>query len=248
MRTTTHLSVSLVATLLMTACAEAPTGTSPFTEPEPIVAATLDEMALQAASVGDDRSAAAFAGGALALRFGVEPSELIVKVDGSDVRYLAVMTGIVESGSQGELGNRSLVAWTAQGAPAAFLQVDARSDAGVFDPSGLPGDPGIAKGVWADLSARARYAAEEGSSYTTLNSAAGRCPGQPAGADPRVICQLARFDVRLDGTFVSLTQPTVRVNIAIPQQGVSGALLQRQGGGDPVRGPTAQPGRPLPGI
>jgi hypothetical protein len=238
--------VALIAALAVAACAEGPTSSTTDIATEPAMASMLDEMALHAASVGDDRSATAYAGGALALRFGVEPTELVIMVDGAETRYLGVITGFVDQAVAGGVGFRSLVAWTTQGAPAAFLEVDARSDAGVFDPTGAPGAPGLAKGVWADLAARVRHTAEEGSSYTTLNSVAGRCPGQPAGADPRIICRLARYDARLDGVFASLNQPSVRVTITIPQQGVSGALLERQGGGDPVRPPTAQPGRPLP--
>jgi hypothetical protein len=210
------------------------------------MAATLDEMALHAASIGDERAATAYAGGALALRFGIEPTELILKIDGVDTRYLGVVTGFAEPASDGGVGIRSLVAWTTQGAPAAFLQVDSRSDAAAFDPTGAPMGPGLAKGSWANLATRTRHVAEEGSSFTSLTSLAGRCPNQPAGSDPRVLCNAARFTIRLDGTFVSLDEPSERVTLAVPQQGIAGAVLQRQGGGDPVRPPTAQPGRPLP--
>jgi hypothetical protein len=246
MRYLTTLPASLLAALMVTACADDPTGAALLPPAEPAMAATLDEMAMYAASVGDDRAATAFAGGALALRFGIEPTELILKIDGVDTRYLGVVTGFAEPANPGGVGIRSLVAWTTPGAPAAFLQVDARSDAAAFDPTGAPMGPGLAKGSWADIAAQERHVAEDGSSYTSLTSLAGRCPNQPAGTDPRVVCTAARFSARLEGTFVSLSQPSERVTIAVPQQGVAGALLQRQGGGDPVRPPTARPGRPLP--
>jgi hypothetical protein len=237
---------SLLAILVVAACADDPTGAAPLPPAEPELASTLDEMALHAASVGDDRAATAYAGGALALRFGIEPTELILKIDGVDTRYLGVVTGFAEPANPGGVGIRSLVAWTTPGAPAAFMQVDARSDAAAFDPTGAPMGPGLAKGSWANLASQTRHVAEDGSSYTTLTSLAGRCPNQPAGADPRVVCTIARFAARLEGTFVSIDQPSERVTIAVPQQGIAGALLQRQGGGDPVRPPTAQPGRPMP--
>ncbi len=237
---------ALIAALAITACADGPTSTSPVLESEPPLAATLDEMALHAASIGDDRAATAYAGGALALRFGIEPSEIVVTVDGADTRYLGVVTGFADPAGDGGVGIRSLVAWTTDGAPAAFLQVDSRSDAAAFDPTGAPMGPGLAKGSWANLATRTRHVAEEGSSFTAVTSLAGRCPNQPAGTDPRVLCTSARFTVRTEGTFVSLAQPSERVTIAVPQQSIAGALLQRQGGGDPVRPPTAQPGRPMP--
>lgn len=246
MRSTMTFPSALLAVLVVTACADDPTGAAPLLPPEPAIASTLDEMAMHAASVGDERAATAYAGGALALRFGIEPTELILKVDGVDTRYLGVVTGFAEPASPGGVGIRSLVAWTTPGAPAAFMQVDARSDAAAFDPTGAPMGPGLAKGSWADLASRTRHVAEEGSTFTTLSSIAGRCPNQPAGADPRVICTSARFTARIEATFVSQAQPSERVTITVPQQGIAGALLERQGGGDPVRPPTAQPGRPMP--
>lgn len=246
MRSTMTFPATLLAALVVTACADDPTGAALLPPSDPEVAATLDEMALHAASLGDHQAATAFAGGALAIRFGIEPTELILTVDGVDTRYLGVVTGFAEPGSTSGVGVRSLVAWTAPGAPAAFLQVDARSDAAAFDPTGAPMGPGLAKGSWADLTARTRHVAEDGSAFTTLSSLAGRCPNQPAGTDPRVTCTSARFTARLEGTFVSLTQPSERVTIAVTQQNVAGAILERQGGGDPVRPPTAQPGRPMP--
>lgn len=245
MRSTMTFPAALLA-IALTACAEGPTSPAPVIESEPGMASTLDEMALHAASIGDERAATAYAGSALALRFGIEPTELIVKVDGTDTRYLGVVTGIADAANEGGVGIRSLVAWTTQEAPAAFLQVDSRSDAAAFDPTGAPMGPGLAKGSWADLASRTRHVAEEGSTFTTLSSLAGRCPNQPAGTDPRVLCTSARFTARIEGTFVSQSQPSERVTIAVPQQGIAGALLERQGGGDPVRPPTAQPGRPLP--
>lgn len=250
--------VALATVLLAAACSEgttattALTGTNDQTSPElpaesAEVSLLLDEMAVHAASVGEEAAATAYAGGALALRFGVEPTPIVLQVNGQDVRYRAVITAFAASPTTTSVGVRSLVAWTANGeGRTAILLVDARSDEASFDPSGLPAAPGLAKGVWANLSAGIRFHAETGTSTTSVASIAGRCPIQPGGADPRVTCRLARFGGRIGGVFVSGGPESARVDITFPAQTFAGAILARTDGVDPVRPPTAVPGRPLP--
>jgi len=198
------------------------------------VSLLMDDLASEAAGRGDDRAASAYAGTALALRFGAEPTEIVVAVDGVDTRYLAVVTGIVRhEGDAPRLRERTLVAWTAQGTPSAILQVESRGDEGDF----AEGSPNPAHGIWADRRAQERHVAQEGSVVTTLGATAGRCPTQPSGRDPAVTCQLARFASRLGGTFVESRDPSRRVTITLEAQSIAGVVLARTGGGDPVRPP-----------
>ncbi len=250
--------VALATVFLAAACSEGTTATSSLTGPETEsqvaasaenteVALLLDEMAVHSASVSDQEAATAYAGGALALRFGVEPTPVVLNVNGVDVRYRAVMTAFANSPTTTDVGVRTLVAWTANGeGRTAIMLIAARSDEASFDPSGLPTGPGLAKGVWANLTAGMRFQAETGSSTTQVASIAGRCPVQPGGADPRVTCRLARFTGRIGGVFVNGSGESTRVDIAFPAQSFAGAILARTDGDDPVRPPVAVPGRPLP--
>lgn len=250
--------VALATVLLAAACSEGTTATTALTGTDDQTASEaaaesaevsllLDDMAVHAASVGEEATATAYAGGALALRFGVQPTPIVLQVNGQEVRYRAVITGFAGSPTDASVGVRSLVAWTANGGGrTAIMLIDARSDEASFDPSGLPAGPGLAKGVWANLTAGIRFHAETGSSTTQVASIAGRCPVQPGGADPQVSCRLARFTGRIGGVFVSGGPESSRVDIALPAQSIAGAILARTDGGDPVRPPVAVPGRPLP--
>lgn len=226
----------VLAGVLLTACSASPTAPTEALPAEANeVSLMMDDLSTQAAGRGDDRAASAYAGTALALRFGAIPTEIAVEVDGVETRYLAVVTGILRhEGGAPRLHERTLVAWTAQGTPRAILQVESRGDEGNF----AQGSANPAHGIWADLRAQERHEAVEGSVVTTLGSTAGRCPNQPSGRDPAVTCQLARFASRLSGTFVESRDPTRRVTIGLEAQSIAGVVLARAGGGDPIRPPT----------
>lgn len=219
-------------------------GTGSLPDGDESLAASFDELASGAALLGDDASAQAYADGALAIRLGAVPTEIAVTVAGQDYRYWAVITGIVERGDDGaELLRRSLVAWTGAPRPTAVLRAVARSDAAIFGRDDIAGDPGRANGSWNDLERQHRFVAIDGSFGSVVNSIGQACP--VADRDPRFACNLARFDVRMDGTFELVGDATVRLPIATAPDGVAGVVIRRTDGGDGGR-PTVNPGRPMP--
>jgi hypothetical protein len=241
-------SIAASAVILLAACGgDLPTSAnqpSPSSFGDEGLAASFDEMSLGAASLGDQASAEAYADGALAIRLGAVPTEIAVKVAGQDYRYWAVITGIVERGPDGaELLKRSLVAWTGAPRPTAVLKAIARSDAAVFGRDDIPGDPGRAIGSWNDLERHHRFIAIDGSFGSVLHNIGPSCPN--AERDTRFSCNLARFDVRMDGTFELAGDATVRLPIATAPDGVSGVVVRRTDGGSGGR-PTATPSRPMP--
>ena len=240
------LSIAASIAILLAACGDdLPTSTAPdqFAAVNGI-AASLDEMSASASLLGDASSAEAYADGALAIRLGAVPTEIAVSVAGQEYRYWAVITGIVDRGADGaELLKRSLIAWTGAPRPTAVLKVMARSDAAVFGRDDLPGDPGRATGTWHDLERAHRFAAIDGSFASVVNTIGPLCPN--AARDGRFACNLARFDVRMDGTFELVGDHTVRLPIATAPDGVAGVVIRRTDGSRGGR-PTAVPGRPMP--
>jgi hypothetical protein len=241
-------SFTLAAVIVLAACGgDLPTSSvssDPTVAGDEMLAASLDELSASAALLGDDRSAEAYADGALAIRLGAVPTEIAVTIAGQGFRYWAVVTGIVERGPDGaELLKRSLVAWTGEPRPTAVLKAIARSDAAIFGRDDVPGDPGRATGSWNDLERQHRFIAIDGSFASVVNAIGPVCPN--AERDARFACNLARFDVRLDGTFELAGDATVRLPIGTAPDGVAGVVVRRTDGGrDP--GPTVTPSRPVP--
>ncbi len=244
---TPRLLAVLCATLLA-ACGDLPTSTPAGTaadiagdEPS---ALALDELSTQAALVGDAPGASAYADGALAIRLGAVPTEIAVVIDNRQYRYRAVVIGVVERRADGaELLRRNFVAWTGAPRVTAALRTVSRSDAASFGAFAEATDAGRATGTWADIARDARFTAVEGSVATTLSSLAGSCPN--AQRDPRFTCDLARFDVRLDGTFAPSRDAGARVMIATSPPSVAGIVVHRTDGGSGGR-PGVTPSRPQP--
>jgi hypothetical protein len=121
----------------------------------------------------------------------------------------------------------------------------ARSDEAFFGREDDPSDAGRAIGTYLDFARRARYQAIEGSLATTLTSIGESCP--TAEPDRRFACNLARFAMRLDGTFELVGDATVRLPVFSEGVGIGGVVVRRTDGGSGGRPtPTAQPGRPQP--
>jgi hypothetical protein len=190
------------------------------------VALSFDAMSEGALRSGDDRAAAEYADGALALRLGARPTEIAVTIRGQSFRYFAVVTGVTERDASGtELLRRTVVAWNRMDHPDAILRLTSRSDDAGF---GRAEELGRATGSWVNLTQGLRFSGVEGSLGTTLNATAGACPvGQ---RDARFTCHLARFGVRLDGVFELVGDATARVEITTQSPSVAGVVLQRTTG------------------
>lgn len=221
---------ALAALALATGCADGPT--------EPVaydaeLAASLDLMASEARASGDADAAAAFEGGALAIRAGLTPSEITVFVDGEARTQKAVVHGVVRSGPGGQqLLMRSLLAWSATHPRETMLKVMLLADEAEF---GLPNQfvpLGRARGWFGDLVAQARYLATSGSAGIQVAFIGGPC-GPAAPDRPEIRCRRARFDVQVDGRFstVPLVAEGESKQIAVDAEGVVGIIVAPPGFG-----------------
>jgi len=179
---------------------------------------------------GDTERAEALRSGAAALRGGIRPSRIEVKIQNETYEYLAIVVGTVRRAPGGErVLVRHLVAWTGR-PPAALLQVTSKSEQALFghpDGNGNGNDPDAARGLWKDLVNREIRVATAGSADLELAGTGGACPTQlPA---PALRCVLASFDIRINGSFQLLGnggpdgQP---VEIHTNADGVHGAVIK----------------------
>jgi len=153
---------------------------------------------------GDADRAEALRHGAQALRWGIRPSRIEVKIQNETTEYLAIVVGMVRRGPGGErIMVRHLVAWTGR-PPTALLQVTSKSEQALFghpngNGNGNGNDPDAARGQWKDLVNHEVWVATAGSADLELLGTGGACPTQPPAAALR--CVLASFDVRVNGSF-----------------------------------------------
>jgi hypothetical protein len=212
----------VLAAALLAACESGPT--APREVEDIPMAATLDQLAAEAARGGDHERAQSLRDAASALRFGVTPSEIAVKLKNKTVIYQAIVVGVLRTGRDGdEVLGRSLVAWT--GSPAtAVLRVSAPSDFALFaGPSGA-GAPDAARGTWLDLVERQRWVATAGSAEMALASVGGSCPVEHAG----IRCLTATWDIRINGVFkLDPPGPGPVLPIHTEADAVNGVLLSR---------------------
>jgi len=154
-----------------------------------------------AAQGGDNERAEALRDAANAIRLGIRPSQIEVKIKNEKFSYLAIVIGRERRSASGDaVLIRSLVAWT--GRPTtALLHVSSKTDHALFGGgSSSDNGPGGARGQWKDLANSALWVATAGSADLELKSSGGACPIQPtAGAALR--CVLAKWDVRVNGGF-----------------------------------------------
>ena len=190
----------LAAGFFAVACQEG-TPTEPV-EADLSMQAAIGEAGTAAAISGDTERAEVLRQAGDALRWGIRPSRIEVKIQNEKFSYLAIVVGVVRRGADGEpLLIRSLIAWT--GRPVtALLQVTSNSDHALFghsDNGNGNGGPGAARGHWKDRVNQQLWVATAGSTDLELVSTGGVCPVQPADAALR--CVLASFDVRVNGNF-----------------------------------------------
>ena len=183
-------------------------------ESSPTGPAEADDLELQAAIAaagdaavqsGDTERAAALRDGAAALRGGIRPSRIEVKIGNETHPYLAIVVGTIRrAGGEERVLVRHLVAWTGR-RPAALLQVTSKTEHALFGHPGGNGngnDPDAARGLWKDLVNREIWVATAGSAELELAGTGGACPAQLPAAALR--CVLAAFDIRINGSFQQL--------------------------------------------
>jgi len=150
---------------------------------------------------GDPERAEALRHAATALRWGIRPSRIEVKIQNEQVTYLAIVVGVTRRGSDGSsVLVRSLVAWTGR-PPTALFHVISASEQALFGPpqGNGNGGPDGARGQWKDLVNHQLWVATAGSADLELAATGNGCPIQPL--DVRLRCVLATFDIRINGSF-----------------------------------------------
>ena len=220
--------IALAVASILAACEQGPATAPIDVEPSGSLELALEQMAGEAERDGRTDRAEAYRGGIRALRFGVRPSEIEVKIKNETYRYLAIVVGVERSRGDGErVLVRSLLAWTGH-RPSAILQVSSASDFGLF---GHPGSgsavaesPGAARGIWSDLVNRQRWVATSGSADLELAGTGAVCPA-PTAADPAVKCVLASWDVRINGSFEPYPDGGEHLQIHTNEDGVNGVVL-----------------------
>jgi hypothetical protein len=237
----------LFAAMCAVACDKAPTTPQSIDVP---FAASLDQAAARAASSGDATSAGQFTTAAAALRFGIQPSDIMVAVHGEYTRYHALVVGVVEKLAAGDTAiRRSLVAWAGDERTIATLNVSTLGDVGSFSsPSEPASDPrSRAEGTWVDLVRDSRWIATTGTAQLTIAGIRSDCPS-PRFGDLR--CVVATYDVFIDGLFrlngATPDEQKPAVRIQTDARGVNGVLLADGGAvRTPVisRAPVRKPNR-----
>jgi len=191
----------LAAGWLAVACQEG----SPTTPAEPNLGleAALTADVDAAVQSGDPERAEALRHVATALRWGIRPSQIELKIKNEKVTYLAIVVAVTRRGPDGPVLVRSLVAWTGR-PPTALFHVISKSEQALFGPPDANGNgngsgPEGARGQWKDLVNHELWVATAGSADLELVATANACPIQPT--DPALRCVLASFDIRINGNF-----------------------------------------------
>ncbi len=188
----------LAAGFFATGCQEGSPPTAPV-EADVDLQAAITQAGDDAARSGDTERAEALRHGARALRWGIRPSQIEVKIKNEAFTYLALVVGVVRRGHGEPVLIRSLVAWTGR-PPTALFHVISKSDQALFGhPGGNGNGPEGARGQWKDLVNQELWVATAGSADLELAGTGDACPGKPAGVALR--CVVAFYDIRINGNF-----------------------------------------------
>jgi hypothetical protein len=217
--------VVLALTALWGACRAAPPTEASSEKPQ--LDKMLESLAAEASRNGQLESAESMRLGAMALRYGVTPSEIEVKLRNQTVVYQAIVVGVRRTGEDGQTTlARTLIAWTGMGTPnAALLRVSSLSEFGLFGRRENEHRPGEAYGTWLDLVRRERWIATAGSAQIVLAGTGGPCP-VPSVIPPGPRCVLATYDIRINGVFHLDGSPSgAPLPIHTKADGVNGVVL-----------------------
>lgn len=209
------LALMLGLALATTACEDVKIGTSPEDEValSPEIELAFQTEAAAASAAGDTERADAVRDGVRAMRFGIQPSEIEVKIKNETFTYKAIVVGRVFLNRNGDrVMVRALLAWDGN-RPAAVLHVAQKTDKALFGggPQGNS-DVGGARGRWNNRALQQVWQATAGSSDIELLGTGHSCPIQPDAA-LALSCVVGTWDVRVNGKFELLPDMAEQVEI-----------------------------------
>lgn len=224
-----RVAMLLGLTLAATACDDMKvTGPAPEAEAQaiasPEVQFAFETEASTAAARGDGERADALRDGIRALRFGVQPSEIEVKIKNETFTYKAIVVGRVYQRGDERILVRVLLAWDGN-RPPAVLHVAQKEDKALFakSPNGNS-DVGGARGRWTNRAAQQTWMATSGSSDIELIGTGHACPST---TDLALNCVVATWDLRINGKFELLPDLNENLQIHTNSSGVIGVVLSR---------------------
>lgn len=204
--------------------------------PDDELATTLESMTQEANQRGDVDASAAFGGAAMALRLGIRPTPIAVKVGETTERYDAFVHVVSHArANAAPLRLRTLVAVQGDDRPRKVLYLATLADSAELGHPTMTLDrrPDVLQLAWAswrDLSTDRIWVGVSGKAGIVVESTGGDCPKVSARSDVR--CTVGTFGVVLDGVFHALVRGqrgqvdrSARLDIATRGSGVNGAVL-----------------------
>jgi hypothetical protein len=166
------------------------------------LANALETLSRECNQQGDADGSLAFTYAAMAIRLGVEPSEITLRVGEETRRYLAFVH-VVRHGPSSAISLRTLVAFRPKTStdrrPTELLYVGTPVDSAAIQHPAAVGPAVAATAIWKDIGAGETWVATAGKAGVSLVSAGSVCPG--AKSSMNVDCTLATYSILVDGDF-----------------------------------------------
>jgi hypothetical protein len=197
------------------------------------LASALESLSRECNQQGDADGSLAFTYAAMAVRLGVEPSAITLKVGDESREYLAFVH-VVRHGPSSASSLRTLVAFRPKTStdyrPTEVLYVGTSVDSAAIEHPAAAGPAVAATAVWKDLGAGETWVATTGKAGVSLVATGEVCPG--AKSSMAVDCTLATYSIFVDGDFYlaiggseTNLQPTPVLGIRTRAALVSGASI-----------------------
>ena len=236
LKPTARAVTALAAAFAFAACSSQGIGTDPTAQDDQALASEFDQLSRDANVQGDSDGGAAFSSAAIAVRLGIRPSPLKVKIGERTDDYLGFVHAVTRQAEGTTVAMRTLVAW--------HVQLEKRPDAVLYlataaTDNGVLGHPAatdqrfdirtLAVASWKQIREEKIWVATAGKAGIAEKSKGDSC--SPT-ANANVQCIRATFSVALDGEFHPLVSNDRRrvdretkLNIATRADPVNGVIF-----------------------
>jgi hypothetical protein len=197
------------------------------------LASALETLSRECNQQGDADGSLAFTYAAMAIRLGVEPSEITMQV-GDESRHYLAFVHLVRHGPTASASLRTLVAFRPKTStdprPTEVLYVGIPVDSAGIEHPAAAGPAAAATAVWKDLDAGEMWVATAGKAGASIVSAGAACPRTHSYQS--LDCSLATFSIFIDGDFYraiggseSNLEPNPVLGIRARSSAVNGATM-----------------------